>query len=1103
MNNTFRKALAIFLTLLIILSIAPTNIVTKASATDERITWTFDGENLVVSGTGELSEEYTTTDEWFDTMWDKCVNVVIEAGITSIGYIAFASFVSLEKVEILGDITEIGEAAFWGCENLKEIKIPDSVAIIGRDAFGNCSSLENLNIPDSVSIIGKYAFENCSSLENLNIPKNIVTIDDWAFKNCSGFNNSDLVLPDTIQKVGFGAFSGTKIKKLTTPFLGIGPKGADYDERYSYHIGYMFGDEEWTGSYAAWDSVSEVTYYLPQTLKTVTITKQINESNFENAEKIENIIVKNTVEATEYPDNFAKNCKALESVVFENTDKITRIGKFAFFSCTDLDEFIIPKKVTEIDAEAFENCVFSSIEFPQGLKKIGVWSFGKCLNITSIVIPDSIEAIGAFAFGGCSNLTDVALPENESQINEYAFRGTKYEKTIEYPEEEYPEEEYPEEEYPEEEESNNFAINSDGTLTAYFGTDVNVVVPEGVKQIGRVFAGNTRVKSIVLPDGLEKIDNKAFDGCLVLEEIVVPDSVTVISEGAFAGANNLEKLTVPFIGESRNVKTDTEEALFGYWFGYLAYSGYNTDQKFNDGMKTLRVYIPGTLKELTVTDSVLRSNALQNIKLSVLNIGAGVTEIQENAAYNLGLTELNFDENIKISNIPDESFTKNNLTSIVIPKTVKRIGSAFGLNQLEEIVLNEGLEIIDGSFINARVTSIDFPDSLIEIGAESFKACPNLESVVFPGKLKKIGLFAFELNRKLKEVVFSNSITDICGSAFLYCPVKKVVFPEGMNTIVEQTFRYCEELEMVVIGGNIEEIGSMAFADCPTLEAVVIPDSVTSISNDAFENASEDLVIYCNEGSYAQTYATENNIKYTTLVIDPIENQTYTGEEITPEVNASANNRQLTQDSEYTVSYKDNINAGSAKAIVKGLGDFKHLAATAKFTILPQGIENIQVLNDSATYNPNGVKPKIYVSNGTQKLVEGQDYDVLNKQVLTDAGEYNITVSLIGNYDGVINITYKVARRSIKQAEFMFGDTVEVICQGVTLEEGKDFIVTKETNENGDAVTTVEGIGNYEGTFTHTEDNKTNSNSQTSVNWFVKLINLIKQLIERLFNIGI
>lgn len=1071
MKKNLRKALSIFLTMLIILSIAPTNISITANATDDGITWTFDGETLIVSGSGEVS--YIQTDEWYEEIWDKCVNVIVSEGITSIGEAALAELIILEKVEILGEITEIDEWAFYNCPKLKEI-----------------------NIPDSVKVIGDRAFEKCSSLDNINLPTNIIEIGKNAFKDCSAFENADLVLPDTIQKVGLGAFGGTRIKSITTPFLGTGPNGADYDERYSYHIGYMFGDEEWTGSYAAWDSVSEVTYYLPNTLKTVTITKQINESAFENAEKIENIIIKNTVEATEYPDNFAKNCKSLESFVFENTDKITRVGKFAFFSCTDLEEFIIPENVTEIDMKAFENCEFSSIEFPQGLKKIGVWSFGNCLNITSIVIPDNVEEICAFAFGGCSNLIEVALPETEPQIDEYAFRGTKYEKTIEYPEEEYPEDEYPEEE------NNDFGISADGTLTAYFGTDTIVVVPDGVKNIGRVFAGNTRITSIVLPEGLEKIENKAFAGCLVLEEIVVPDSVTVISEGAFTGANNLEKLTVPFIGESRNVKTDTKEALFGYWFGYFNNTGYNTKQKFNDGTKSLVVYIPSTLRELTVTDSVLRSNALQNIELSVLNIGADVIAIEEYAANKLGLNELNFDENIKISNISDESFTKNNLTSIVIPKTVKKIGAAFGSNLLAEIVLNEGLEIIDGSFINARVTTIDFPDSLIEIGDFSFKACPYLECVEFPENLKKIGTQAFIMNRQLKEVVFSNSITDICGSAFYNCPVKKVVMPESMKEIVEFTFRYCDELEMVVIGGKVEEIGSLAFADCPTLETVVIPDSVTSISEDAFENASEDLVIYCNEGSYAQTYATENNIKYTTLVIDPIENQKYTGQAIEPEIKASANNIKLTQDSEYSVSYKDNINAGSAKAIVKGLGDFKHLAASAKFTILPQGIENIHVLNDSPTYSPDGVKPKIYVYNGTQKLVEGQDYELMNNSVLSAAGEYNIAVSLIGNYDGVINLTYKVAKRSIKQTQITLGDTVKVVYDGVQLEEGKDFIVTRETDEKGKLVTTVEGIGNYEGTFTHTEDNKNSGKGEESESWILKLINLIVQFFERLFNIG-
>ena len=47
-------------------------------------------------------------------------------------------------------------------------------------------------------------------------------------------------------------------------------------------------------------------------------------------------------------------------------------------------------------------------------------------------------------------------------------------------------------------------------------------------------------------------------------------------------------------------------------------------------------------------------------------------------------------------------------------------------------------------------------------------------------------------------------------------------------------------------------------------------------------DSNEDMVIYCNEGSYAETYAIQNNIKYTTLVLDSVPNQTYTGKEIKP-----------------------------------------------------------------------------------------------------------------------------------------------------------------------------------------------------------------------------
>ena len=1070
MKSILKKSISIFLTLLILISTAPASVITYAGDTVDAvdgITWSFDGETLVVGGLGEVT--ITLTNEWYDAIWDKCVNIIVEEGITSIGEGAFSELIILEKVEILGEITEIGEWAFYNCPKLKEINIPDSVSVIGDRAFGQCSSLEPINIPE-----------------------NILEIGEWAFENCSGFKNWDVVLPDTIQKISLGAFSGTAIKSLTTPFLGVGPNGADYTERYSNHVGYMFGDEQWSGSYAAYDSVSERTYYLPKTLKTVTITKQINNNNFENAEEIENIIVKGTVETTEYPDNFAKNCKSLESVVFENTDKITRIGKYAFFSCVDLGSFVIPENIVEIDVSAFGYCEFSDIQLPENLKTIGVRAFEGCLGITSIVIPESVETIGSFAFGCCTNLVNVAVAENLPGVHEYAFKGTKYEYSVD--------------ENPEEEENSDFAVTSDGTLIAYFGTDENIVVPDGVKRIGKSFANMEFIKSITLPDTLEEIERRAFDNCKGIKELVVPESVTVINKEAFAGMCNLTKLTVPFIGESRNVKTDTEKALLGYWFStyddhdcmYNCYSHLKEiRQYYDDEYYFYRSYKPRYFTELTITDGILRSNVLKGYGLTVLNIGANVVGIEEYFAHDLALKEVHFDENIKISNIPDNTFTKNSLTSIVIPSSVRRLGNAFSNNLLEEIVLNEGLEIIDGSFINARVTSIDFPDSLIEIGMASFKACPYLESVVFPKNLKKIGEQAFQLNRKLKEVVFSNSITDIGGSSFSHCPVQKVVIPEGMQAIVEFTFRYCENLEIVVIGGNITEIGSQTFADCPSLETVVIPDSVTYISEDAFANASENMVIYCNEGSYAQEYAIQNNIKYTTLVLDAIPNQTYTGKAIEPVVKAKANNRQLVLNTEYKLSYSDNINVGVAGVTAKGLGDFKHLVAKGQFNILACQLSSVTInYQDFAIYSPGGIEPEISICIGDDLLSEGVDYELLGLDKINGVGTYNIAIKGKGNLRGTQNLTLYVLPRNINDITVITIGGLKVSDSGYTLVEGVDYTVEERTNEVGATETYVVGMGNY------SDEKRISTTENSSATSFIhRILDLIKSLLSKIFGV--
>ena len=127
MKNIFKKSVSIFLTVMMLLSIAPTSVITYVSAADA-ITWNFDGENLVVNGSGELSSTYTATEEW-KNMQDKCVNVTIEGDVTIIGDNAFKDFTAIKKVDVISQITKVGEYAFSGCTALVEITLPDSVML--------------------------------------------------------------------------------------------------------------------------------------------------------------------------------------------------------------------------------------------------------------------------------------------------------------------------------------------------------------------------------------------------------------------------------------------------------------------------------------------------------------------------------------------------------------------------------------------------------------------------------------------------------------------------------------------------------------------------------------------------------------------------------------------------------------------------------------------------------------------------------------------------------------------------------------------------------------------------------------------------------------
>lgn len=200
----------------------------------------------------------------------------------------------------------------------------------------------------------------------------------------------------------------------------------------------------------------------------------------------------------------------------------------------------------------------------------------------------------------------------------------------------------------------------------------------------------------------------------------------------------------------------------------------------------------------------------------------------------------------KIMVIP-ESVSYNNSEYPVVT-----IGGFYYHTKIEKVVIKgEKLKIIEPmAFAKCfRLSEINLPNSLIEIGAYAFHNC-SLSSVSFPNSLSKIGKAAFRVC-PIETVVFPNNLETIGDEAFYNCSLGDITIPNVKN-IGAYAFQYCNGIKSVKIIAGLETIGEKAFDNCRYLKEIWIPKSLQTIGNNAFGYCSnvnkvmiEDPVSWC------------------------------------------------------------------------------------------------------------------------------------------------------------------------------------------------------------------------------------------------------------------
>lgn len=141
---------------------------------------------------------------------------------------------------------------------------------------------------------------------------------------------------------------------------------------------------------------------------------------------------------------------------------------------------------------------------------------------------------------------------------------------------------------------------------------------------------------------------------------------------------------------------------------------------------------------------------------------------------------------------------------------------------------------------------------------------------------------------------------------------------------------------------------------------------------------------------------------------------TYTGSAVKPEgIRVYHGSTLLREKAEYTISYKNNMNAGTAQVIVTGKGSYKG-KAIAEFTIEAVDLSadmNIAAFAATAAETGKNLKPAVTVTWNGKKLKEKKDYTLsYDTNIKSSSAEgYDVTISGKGNYKGVIVSKFRVA----------------------------------------------------------------------------------------------
>ncbi len=209
--------------------------------------------------------------------------------------------------------------------------------------------------------------------------------------------------------------------------------------------------------------------------------------------------------------------------------------------------------------------------------------------------------------------------------------------------------------------------------------------------------------------------------------------------------------------------------------------------------------------------------------------------------------------------------------------------------------------------------------------------------------------------------------------------------------------------------------------------------------------------------------------------VSAVADQAYTGSAITPVPTVKVGTTTLVRDTDYAISYQDNVGPGSALVTITGKGNYTG-SRTVTFRIVQKSLADATVAAiANQAYTGTAVTPKPVVKLAGVTLKEGTDYRLSYRNNVS-AGTATVTITGTGKYGGSKTATFKIIQASLESAvispianqtytgrPIMPSLTVKV--GSTTLRQNSDYTLTYKNNTAvGTATVLVTGKGGYIGT---------------------------------------